>query len=268
MKNILVLLHDDGGQEARLQVALDLTRALDGHLICLDVTQLPIMASGETVFDSGQAQVFEQERTREAANRDRVSKRLAGEDVRWELRETTGDLAQSVTEQAGLADLIVVNRRLDDFFGPEMRSVASTIVLKSHRPVMAVPESVRRFDAYGRALVAWDGSMPVMSAVASTFPLLKLAQSVLLYEIDDGSSAVPAEEAATYLSRHDIHAVVRRVALDGKGVAELIEDGIAANDCAYCVMGAYGHARMRETVFGGVTRHMLGSSPVPLLLAH
>ena len=57
MKTILVLLHDDGGQEARLQVALDLSRALDGHLICLDVTQLPIMASGETVFDSGQAQV-------------------------------------------------------------------------------------------------------------------------------------------------------------------------------------------------------------------
>jgi nucleotide-binding universal stress UspA family protein len=33
-------------------------------------------------------------------------------------------------------------------------------------------------------------------------------------------------------------------------------------------MGAYGHSRMREAVFGGVTRDLLRDSPLPLLLAH
>ena len=41
MKNILLLVHDDPGQEARVQAALDLTRALDGHLTCLDVAAMP-----------------------------------------------------------------------------------------------------------------------------------------------------------------------------------------------------------------------------------
>ncbi len=44
MKNILLLVHDDEGQEARLQAALDLVRTLDGHLVCLDVTPFPVMA--------------------------------------------------------------------------------------------------------------------------------------------------------------------------------------------------------------------------------
>jgi nucleotide-binding universal stress UspA family protein len=33
-------------------------------------------------------------------------------------------------------------------------------------------------------------------------------------------------------------------------------------------MGAYGHSRVREFFFGGVTRALLRSSPAPLLLAH
>lgn len=49
MKNVLVLLHDDAGQEARLQVALDLTRALSGHLKCLDVV-VPL-AGARDYFD-------------------------------------------------------------------------------------------------------------------------------------------------------------------------------------------------------------------------
>ena len=46
MKNILALMHDDSGQEARYQVALDVTRALEGHLTCLDLTYIPPMTSG------------------------------------------------------------------------------------------------------------------------------------------------------------------------------------------------------------------------------
>ena len=40
MKNILLLVHDDHGQEARLQAALDITRAVEGHLTCVDAILL------------------------------------------------------------------------------------------------------------------------------------------------------------------------------------------------------------------------------------
>lgn len=44
MKTLLLLVHDDAGQEARLQAALDLTRALDGHLTCVDIAPIPVFA--------------------------------------------------------------------------------------------------------------------------------------------------------------------------------------------------------------------------------
>ena len=34
------------------------------------------------------------------------------------------------------------------------------------------------------------------------------------------------------------------------------------------VMGGYGHSRLKETVFGGVTRDMLESMTVPTLMSH
>jgi nucleotide-binding universal stress UspA family protein len=34
------------------------------------------------------------------------------------------------------------------------------------------------------------------------------------------------------------------------------------------VLGAYGHSRLRQLVFGGVTKHLVDKSDIPLLLAH
>jgi nucleotide-binding universal stress UspA family protein len=33
-------------------------------------------------------------------------------------------------------------------------------------------------------------------------------------------------------------------------------------------MGAYGHSRLREWIFGGFTQHMLRGAKVPVLMMH
>ena len=58
MKNILVLVHSDDGQESRLQCALDVVRALSGHLTCLDVAAPPIVY-GDYVTSYTQAILLE-----------------------------------------------------------------------------------------------------------------------------------------------------------------------------------------------------------------
>jgi hypothetical protein len=45
MKNVLLLVHDDAGQEARLQAALGIVRAVEGHLTCLDVIIYPMISA-------------------------------------------------------------------------------------------------------------------------------------------------------------------------------------------------------------------------------
>ena len=45
-------------------------------------------------------------------------------------------------------------------------------------------------------------------------------------------------------------------------------DVAADLDIDLIVMGAYGHSRMRELVMGGVSRTLLASMTVPVLMSH
>jgi nucleotide-binding universal stress UspA family protein len=266
MKNILLLVHSDEGQEARLQAALDLTRALEGHLTCLDVVQFPVF--GPDYFPTpGQAFLLEDERVAEADNRTGLEARLRFEDVSWNMVESIGDIADCVSQASGLADVIVLNRKLDVFSSVNMLGVATSVALRSGKPIVAVSESARGFDAAGAALVAWDGSKPAMAALEAAVPLLRLARTVEIFEAGDGRPN-RAEEAAAYLSRYDIHPTITRGASTELEVAEQIQQACAAAGAGYCVMGAFGHSPLRETLLGGVTRAMLTTSEIPLFLAH
>lgn len=267
MKNILLLIHDDAGQEARLQAALDVTRALQGHLNCLDVSVvLPIVGADYGV--SGGAMLIQLERENESGNRARIYPRLEKEDVSWSWTDTTNYLEPALEEACGLADLIVVNSRLDSFPLPDMGALASGLIVKSGKPVLAVPETVTGFNASGNALVAWDGSREASEALCAAVPLLRLAGSVTIVEIEDGSVKTGAEEAAAYLSRHDIHAMIVRAATFGDDAGTVLVAKANSERFDYLVMGGFGHSRFAEALFGGVTRRLLAECEIPLFLAH
>jgi nucleotide-binding universal stress UspA family protein len=267
MKNILLLIHDDAGQEARLQAALDVTRAVEGHLTCLDVSIIPPLPEDPYGMSSN-ATVIAFERDSEAANRARIEPRIAKEGVPWTWIETTSYLAPALERETSLADLIVVNRHLDSFPLPEMKAIAGLLVVKSGKPILAVPERVTGFRAGGGALVAWDGSPESASALTAAVPLLALADAVTIVSIEDASIKAPAEEAAVYLSRHDIHADVAHEATGGRRSGDVLLANATSGAFDYLVMGGFGHSRFRESLFGGVTRTMLRECPIPLFLAH
>lgn len=267
MKNILVLIHDDAGQEARVQAALDVTRAIGGHLTCLDVT-LQHVFPGDGMGGDAAVMMLEYESQTEAANKARLQARLAVEDVAWDWIDTTGFLESCLEQAASLADLIVVSRHCDAFPSPDMDRAAAGLIVKSGKPVLAVPDDVRGVNLAGTGLVAWDGSRAASEAIAAAVPLLRLAECVTIVEVDDGSVQAPAEDAAAYLSRHDIHPQIMRVPAEGDPASSVIL--AKANSARYdwLVMGGFSHSRFVEALFGGVTRRMLIESPIPLFLAH
>jgi nucleotide-binding universal stress UspA family protein len=266
MKNILLLIHDDGGQEGRFQAALDIARAIEGHLTCLDVTCVRMIAC-DSYDATGTLMLLEDERLRETANRTRMKARLAVEDVPWDWIDVTGFLAEAIENSAALADLIVVNRHLGGFGDPGARVVASGLVVKSCKPVLAVPGECKGFVTAGAALVAWDGSNGASAALTAATPLLKLAASVTIVEIEDGSISAPAEEAAAYLSRNDVHPLIMRTPRGGDAVSDILFVQARSGRFDYLVMGGFSHSRIAEAMLGGVTRKMLTESPIPLLIA-
>ncbi|MBY8829345.1 universal stress protein [Hephaestia mangrovi] len=267
MKNILLLVHDDPGQEARLQAALDVTRALEGHLTCLDVVVMPPVMGMDVIETGATSMLLADERERESANRARLEQRLAHEDVPWNWHDVVGNFEPALRSAADLADLIVVSRQLEDFPLPDMRHVAGDLVVKSGKPVLAVPDYAEGLAVAETALVAWDGSHTAAAALRAAVPLLQLAGKVVVLQFSEPDNDALVEDAAIYLSRHGVHAVIRRERPEGKIGDALIAEA-ASGRYAYVVMGGFGHLRFVEGLFGGVTRTMLTKSPIPVFLAH
>lgn len=267
MKNILLLIHDDAGQEARLQAALDLVRALSGHLYCLDVIQMPALIGIDPMMGDPGIAFLADERVREAENRERIEKRLAVEGVAWNWRETTGFIGSELRTANDLADVIVLNSLSDANDLPGMMGTVADAVLQSSKLVLAVPEARRGIEVNGDVLIAWDGGQVAANAVRFATPLLAFASSVVIVQIGE-SKGLSAGEAASYLSRHGIHALIDRTPQTDQPVAERLSEICTQRKPGYCVMGAFGHSRLGEFLFGGVTRSMLAHCPVPLLIGH
>jgi nucleotide-binding universal stress UspA family protein len=265
MKTVMVLIHNDPGQEARLQCALDVVRAVEGHLVCLDVVQLPVVADGFGV-GTASAMLIVDEREREDENVQALEPRLAGEGVsyEWSRIHTNSDVA--ITDAARLVDLIVVGRRgIGDF--ADSGDMAARLAELSSAPVLLVPTEQPSLDLSGKVLVTWDGSSANDAAIRAAAPLLKLAREVEVLTIGDTANDADPAEAAAYLARHGCRTTARREAKSGDVPAQLI-DAMQSSGATWCVMGSYGHSRLREFLFGGATRALFAKASIPLFVSH
>lgn len=190
----------------------------------------------------------------------------------WEWIQTTGNTAATLIEQASTADLTIVNigtRALSD--GSQSWPLASDITLSNGLPILALPANCRTPLGSKPVIIAWDGSLEATHAIRHALPMLKSASNIIVAEIekydDEKEEELPAADIAPFLARHGLNVEgLSRVPV--ASIAEELLDIAHENDAELIVMGAYGHMRLREFFFGGVTRALLQSSDIPLFLCH
>jgi nucleotide-binding universal stress UspA family protein len=190
--------------------------------------------------------------------------------IGWEWRSEpyfSGD----VGVHARYADLAVVARPdpAGQTAGPP--GLVESLVLTSGRPVIVIPP---RSTASGvrRILVGWDAGRAAARAVADALPLLVRATAVEVLVIDAerhraGHGQEPGADIARYLARHHAHVEVRRLSSGGEDVGRVLLSHAATFGADLLVMGAYGHARLNELIFGGVTRTVLREADLPVLMS-
>lgn len=190
----------------------------------------------------------------------------------FEKRLVDDEAGGGICLQARYADLVVIGQHDPNEISPvTMPDFPQYVVLNSGRPVLLVPYA-GRFDNIGRrVLIAWNASMEATRAVASAMPLLKRAQMVEVIVFNPRTHAQaygpqPGADMALFLARHDIKAEVLQRDADQVGEALLSLAGDLGSDLI--IMGGYGHNRFREILLGGVTRTMLASMTVPVLMSH
>jgi len=263
MKTVMVLIHDDASQEARLQTALDVVRAVEGHLLCLDVVQMPVIADGFGA-GGGAGVLLMDEREREDKNVEALEPRLANEGVSYEWSRVHSQSDEAVTDSCRLVDLIVVGKQGVGEMS-ETGNAAARLAELTTAPILLVPTEQKRFDLFGKALVAWDGSRPADAALRAAVPLLRMASEVEVVTVGEGEG--DPNEAATYLDRQGCKATSRLLPKSG-AVSEQLLDAMRTSGATWAVMGSYGHSRLREQIFGGTTRTLLAKAPIPVMLSH
>lgn len=271
MKSVLVHINRDSGQEARFQAALDVVRAFEGHLTCLQIAPLETFAVPDPYGVSYLLnQTFEVIREMEKAEKQAFEVRLKNEGLSWDWHSHSGSPARLLGDHSGLADLVVVSSP-----GAEWKSrfeeppVAASVIMRSRAPALVVPEESRGIDCSGPVAVAWNGSPESCAAIRSTLPLLKMASAVHLIAVtEEKKYDFPSTEASAYLSRHGVASELIEVRPGAAPISDVLLEAANAREASCLIMGAYGHSRLRENILGGVTRELLAKANLPLLLAH
>jgi nucleotide-binding universal stress UspA family protein len=273
-KTLLVHIDDSRRSSARVEIALELAQRWDAHLIglyvvCQDMFR-PIFSEDESLR-LAQAEAQAVEREQKARDAFLAAAERAGRSVEW--RAPSGPALDTATLHARHADLLVLGQ--EDPKDPAAyieRNFVGNLVLGAGRPALVLPYAGAVRTLGENILIAWDGSREAARAMADALPLLKRARFVGVDIVHPaGQHAYEPEgiDVAAWLDAHGVRAsfstTPKHVSV---GTGATLLNRVSDLHVDLLVMGAYGHSRTRERVFGGVTRTMLESMTVPVLMAH
>ena len=277
LKNLLVNIPTERSPRPVIDGAISLATRLQAQLDAVsvghEIPNMPFLAEGGAAVATITKVEHEKalERARAALDVFEAEARRAG--VAYSCRTITelqAEAAAILGATARLYDLSVVAQ--PEFEGGTFdNTLAQEILFQSGGPVLFMPHTFRgAFDA-GRIGICWDGSRLAARAVRDAMPLLEQAETITILTVNE-SRSVPADASAAhlvrYLARLGVPTRIAGVTTETANIQSSILSIAADESINLLVMGGYGHSRLKETVFGGVTREMLESMTVPTLMSH
>lgn len=271
MQDLLVHVGDKKDSGQAVAAALSLAERCDAHLVGLGV-ELPLELPGYAAVRIPQS-VFEimenREKERIAGARDMFESKAKkiGRSDRCEWRTDRGDLTHVVESHGRYADIVVVSQRRPHAEEKRLNDLAEELMLGAGRPVLIIPYAAAPKPIGKRVLVAWDASREAARAVADAIPIMEYADTVEVF-VANGAGAVQGTDIAAHLARHSLNVEVYTTETGDTPIGEALLNRATDSDADLIVMGGYGHSRFRESVFGGVTRHLMEHMTIPVLMSH
>lgn len=275
-KTIVCVLSNAKNAGHVLNCAIDIARRSDAHVIGLHVEQISIAplaapmampdpVSIQALQDAAHQQseelkgIFEKECTREG---------ISGE---WRnFVSMSGYGTGNSTETLRCADLIVTAQSDPSYASDD--SEIEQVLFESGRPLLLVPYIYNGAKPIDRVLVGWNGTREAARAVFDAMPFLTAAREVEVFTVDPENTSIQspefagAELAAT-LARHGVKANVVSVASEGLSAGTVLENRLSDSGIDLLVIGAFSKSRLREMLFGGVTRTLLDSMTALTLMS-
>ena len=181
--------------------------------------------------------------------------------------------ARKLAQYARNFDLVVLRQVNPDNDNAGLVSeVSEQVILLSGRPVFFMPYIGAHRIPCKKAAIAWDGTPAASRALHDALPMLSSMDEVMILIVEGNKKTARgqllADDLTRHLSHHGVNARVNRRAADGLDVPTIILNEMADNDIDVLIMGGYGTPNLRQKIFGGVTRTLLDSMTVPVLMSH
>jgi nucleotide-binding universal stress UspA family protein len=264
---------DDDGN-GRVSLAAELARRFDASLIAISAwAPQPAFIVGsaviETVPEPGELQVMEGLlKARGDKFRSLVDKGVR--QVEW--RSALDLPTEFVVREVRAADLMIVGGTRHPVLRDPYRTVdPGVVLLRAGRPILVVPPGVTSLAAK-RIAVAWKDTREARRAVVDALPFLQRAETVAVVEFcepgEEASARHRLDDVMQFLLRHDVHTACQRVRPIDVTVTNALFHFVHDDAIDLIVAGGYGHTRLGEWIFGGVTRDLVTNGPVCCLLSH
>ncbi len=276
MKTILAVLRGPQDANRVLERAVPLAEQFSSHLIGFHCEALPGAYSTPVGFPSSDLYVADKvaadERVSQIKSIFEDATAKAGVSAEWRATETfSGNAGLSALSSAYAADIIVAGQVDPDFARAEVADL-ETLLFDSGRPVIFVPYASLKPRPISKIIVGWDGSREAARATFDALPLIIAADDTEVFTVDPSDNesqdgAMAGAEIAAALARHGAKITVETQPSGGISPGAVIENRIADTQADLLVIGAYSHSRVREWLFGGVTRTVLSSMTTMTLMS-
>lgn len=268
MKSILTMAWTAEDPSA-FDLAAKLARTFDARLVGLEPPSYGVMSmawadAGMGAPIGGGLAEDAEERQRVAAVKQAFEQRAAGLNSEWRSADDSGPTAIGTIGRA--YDLIVMPQPGALPKMPE--SVFETALFDSGRPVLVVPQGFGGMVGK-RILFAWNGSTESARAISLAMPVLSGAESIDVLSVDGAMVPGPsAAEIAESLRSHGLNVTSQHVKPGNRSAGQTIVDTAVTGGADLIVKGAYTQSRLRQMIFGGMTRHLILNSTLPVLFSY
>ena len=275
VKDIYVHVDASSTSGARLDAAINLAKQHDALLTGVYALTRQIIPAYAEVQISADVMEAQAKALEEAANKvhEGFKKATAAQGLTAAWHCIEGNLDRVLTHEARTADIMVLGQHNpDDDLFPGSRDMPDHVIMSAGRPILMIPYTYQNKTIGKRVMIAWDGGPRATRAVHDALPILKKADRVTVMVANpEGENRLGSEPGAgitAHLTRHGINVEAEHVINKDMSPGELLLNQAADTRADLIVCGAYGHARWKELILGGVTDHLLEHMPVPILMSH
>lgn len=179
-------------------------------------------------------------------------------------------IAEAVCKAALYADLAILPCQ-NQFSSALYRRIVEGLLFDAGLPTIVLPDKLSKPLSLDKVLIGWYPSAHSARAIRDCLPLVNQSSDIRIAIVDSSVydyGPVPGDDVASFLARKGLKVTVEQISGNDRGVASGLKQASIDLDTELMVIGAYGHSRMRETLFGGTTKEMLDNPPCALLMSH